>query len=60
MPGISVQVQKVIQGLDDTEDSQEETPNLKLEPGTLDLSPKAELQDSISFSDVCWWTFKKI
>ncbi|XP_037948586.1 zinc finger protein 135 isoform X2 [Teleopsis dalmanni] len=51
IPGISVQVQKVIQGLEDQDDSQGDTPNLKLEPGTLELSPKTELQESINFSD---------
>lgn len=52
LPGISVQVQKVIQGLEDNDESQGEAPNLKLEPGTLDMSPKAELQENINFSDV--------
>ncbi|XP_030387788.1 zinc finger protein 665 isoform X11 [Scaptodrosophila lebanonensis] len=51
LPGISVQVQKVIQGLEETEDSQGEAPNLKLEPGTLELSPKTELQESMHFSE---------
>uniref|UniRef100_A0A1B0FNT4 C2H2-type domain-containing protein n=1 Tax=Glossina morsitans morsitans TaxID=37546 RepID=A0A1B0FNT4_GLOMM len=51
LPGISVQVQKVIQGLEDNDESQGEAPNLKLEPGTLDMSPKAELQENINFSD---------
>jgi len=45
-------VQKVIQGLEDNEDSQGEAPNLKLEPGTLELSPKTELQESMHFSEV--------
>ena len=54
LPGISVQVQKVIQGLEDNEDSQGETP-LKLEPGTLELSPKTELQDTMHFSDVSFF-----
>ncbi|XP_034652508.1 zinc finger protein 189 isoform X18 [Drosophila subobscura] len=51
LPGISVQVQKVIQGLEDNEDSQGDAPNLKLEPGTLELSPKTELQESMHFSE---------
>ncbi|XP_034111136.1 zinc finger protein 154 isoform X11 [Drosophila nasuta] len=51
LPGISVQVQKVIQGLEENEDSQGEAPNLKLEPGTLELSPKTELQESMHFSE---------
>ncbi|XP_034142297.1 zinc finger protein 2 isoform X10 [Drosophila guanche] len=51
MPGLSVQVQKVIQGLEDPEDSQGDAPNLKLEPGTLELSPKTELQESMHFSE---------
>lgn len=52
LPGISVQVQKVIQGLEENEDSQGDAPNLKLEPGTLELSPKTELQESMHFSEV--------
>lgn len=52
MPGISVQVQKVIQGLEENDESQGDTPNLKLEPGTLELSPKTELQETMHFSDV--------
>lgn len=52
LPGISVQVQKVIQGLEENDESQGDTPNLKLEPGTLELSPKTELQESMHFSDV--------
>lgn len=52
IPGISVQVQKVIQGLEDTEDSQGDTPNLKLEPDPLELSPKTEMQDTISYNEV--------
>lgn len=53
LPGISVQVQKVIQGLEDNDDSQgNNAPNLKLEPGTLELSPKTELQDTMHFTDV--------
>lgn len=52
LPGISVQVQKVIQGLEDNDDSQGNAPNLKLEPGTLELSPKTELQDTMHFQDV--------
>ncbi|XP_064543693.1 zinc finger protein 189 isoform X17 [Drosophila montana] len=51
LPGISVQVQKVIQGLEENEDSQGDAPNLKLEPGTLELSPKTELQESMHFSE---------
>uniref|UniRef100_A0A1I8MGY9 C2H2-type domain-containing protein n=1 Tax=Musca domestica TaxID=7370 RepID=A0A1I8MGY9_MUSDO len=51
MPGISVQVQKVIQGLEENDESQGDTPNLKLEPGTLELSPKTELQETMHFSD---------
>lgn len=53
LPGISVQVQKVIQGLEDNDESQGDTPNLKLEPG-MELSPKAELQESMHFSDVSY------
>ncbi|XP_032586529.1 zinc finger protein 16 isoform X16 [Drosophila mojavensis] len=45
------QVQKVIQGLEENEDSQGDAPNLKLEPGTLELSPKTELQESMHFSE---------
>ncbi|XP_017087903.1 zinc finger protein 189 isoform X9 [Drosophila bipectinata] len=51
LPGISVQVQKVIQGLEENEDSQGDAPNLKLEPGTLELSPKTEIQESMHFSE---------
>lgn len=52
LPGISVQVQKVIQGLEEADDSQGDTPNLKLEPGTLELSPKTELQDNMNYNEV--------
>ena len=52
LPGISVQVQKVIQGLEDNDESQANAPHLKLEPGTLELSPKTELQENMNFSDV--------
>lgn len=52
LPGISVQVQKVIQGLEDNDDSENGTPNLKLEPGTLEITPKAELQENINFNEV--------
>ncbi|XP_017087902.2 zinc finger protein 189 isoform X8 [Drosophila bipectinata] len=45
------QVQKVIQGLEENEDSQGDAPNLKLEPGTLELSPKTEIQESMHFSE---------
>lgn len=51
LPGIAVQVQNVIKGLEENDDSQGETP-MKLEPGTLELSPKTELQETINFSDV--------
>lgn len=45
LPGISVQVQKVIQGLEDTEDSQAtSSTHCKLEP-VLEISPKVELPD---------------
>ncbi|XP_070065896.1 zinc finger protein 432 isoform X13 [Drosophila virilis] len=51
-PGATpIQVQKVIQGLEENEDSQGDAPNLKLEPGTLELSPKTELQESMHFSE---------
>ncbi|CAD7001950.1 unnamed protein product [Ceratitis capitata] len=49
-PEISDQVQKVIQGLDEMEDSQDDSPPT-LEPGTLELSPKRDLQENINYNE---------